>query len=336
MAPVLGCIADDFTGATDLANMLVRGGLRTIQLLGVPRSDPYIPDVDAIVIALKSRTIEPEMAISQSLQSLEWLQKSGTQQFFFKYCSTFDSTDKGNIGPVTEALMKALGVNFTIACPAFPEMGRTIFKGHLFVGDTLLSDTHMNSHPLTPMTESNLVTVLNKQTTLNVGLVQYDKIEAGVETLRNSFDVLKKTGVSIAITDSITDDHLYTLGEALADFKLITGGSGIAIGLPNNYQNAKLVRLSKNASKLKPVTGLSLVLSGSCSDATLRQVANFSKNNPSFKLDPVELNSRPAIIEEAIEWANLRMGQGPVLIYASAASREVKSVQEKIGSERFF
>ena len=334
MAPVLGCIADDFTGATDLANMLVRGGLRTIQLLGVPRSDSHIPDVDAIVIALKSRTIEPAIAISQSLQSLEWLQKSGTQQFFFKYCSTFDSTDKGNIGPVTEALMKALDVDFTIACPAFPETGRTIFKGHLFVGDALLSDTHMNSHPLTPMTESNLVTVLNKQTTLNVGLVQYDTIEAGVETLRNSFDVLKKTGVSIAITDSITDDHLYTLGEALADFKLITGGSGIAIGLPNNYQNAKLVRLSKNASKLKPVTGLSLVLAGSCSDATLRQVANFSKNNPSFKLDPVELNSRPAIIEEAIEWANHRMGQGPVLIYASAASREVKSIQEKIGSKR--
>jgi uncharacterized protein YgbK (DUF1537 family) len=192
----------------------------------------------------------------------------------------------------------------------------------------------MNSHPLTPMTESNLVTVLNKQTTLNVGLVQYDKIEAGLQPLRNSFDALKKTGVSIAITDSITDNHLYTLGEALADFKLITGGSGIAIGLPNNYQNAKIVRLTKEASKLEPVTGLSLVLAGSCSDATLSQVAKFSKNNPSFKLDPVELDLRPAIIEEAIEWANLRMGQGPVLIYASATSNEVKSIQEKIGSEK--
>ena len=334
MPPILGCIADDFTGATDLANMLVRGGLRTVQLLGVPEEDYSLTNIDAVIIALKSRTIQPSEAILQSLKSLKWLRKAGTQQFFFKYCSTFDSTDKGNIGPVTEALMAELDVKFTIANPAFPETGRTVFKGHLFVGDSLLSDTHMNKHPLTPMTESNLVTILEKQTQGNIGLIQHNEIEAGPTALKNSFKKLTKSGFSIAVTDSITDKHLHMLGEALADFKLITGGSGIAIGLPENYRKSGLVNLSQNASKLEPVKGPCLILSGSCSQATLNQIAEFSRDHPSFKLNPIDIDLNPNAVKEAISWAQPRIKKGPVLIYASASSDEVKLAQKTLGADR--
>ena len=334
MAPILGCIADDFTGATDLANMLVRGGLKTIQLLGVPQTNDPVPDVDVIVIALKSRTIDSSKAVSQSLNSLNWLIKSGVQQFFFKYCSTFDSTDKGNIGPVTEALMAALDTKFTIACPAFPETGRTIFKGHLFVGDALLSDTHMKHHPLTPMTESNLVTVLNRQTKGRIGLVQSNEIQSGPEAVIKAFSRLKSEGVSIGITDAISDDQLHILGAALANFKLITGGSGIAIGLAENYRKAGLVNLTKNTSDLPSIVGPSFILSGSCSAATLNQIAEFSKNNPAYKLDPLEIATKPSALDSIKDWAINQISKGPALIYASAPQEEVKDVQTKIGREK--
>src|SRR5262247_3271029 len=196
-AMLLGCIADDFTGATDLANMLVRGGMRTIQAIGVP-TEPCGQEVDAVVIALKSRTIDPAKAVAQSLAALDWLQRVGCAQFYFKYCSTFDSTAKGNIGPVTDALMEALGTDFTIACPAFPEAGRTIFRGHLFVGDQLLSESGMKDHPLTPMTIADLVRVLQPQTRAKVGLIKYDLLAGGASRVREAISGLRQHGVGIA------------------------------------------------------------------------------------------------------------------------------------------
>ena len=331
MAPILGCIADDFTGATDLANMLVRGGLRTVQLLGVPDAGDPVPDVDAVVVALKSRTIPPADAVSQSLATLKWLQAAGVQQIFFKYCSTFDSTDKGNIGPVIDALMDALGAGFTIACSAFPETGRTIFKGHLFVGDQLLSDTHMRHHPLTPMTDSNLVEVLGRQTKRTVGLIQHHQIEQGSAAIASAIQALKADGKSVAIVDAVDDGQLFVIGEALTDLKLITGGSGIALGLPANYRKAGLVGENKAADQVPAVTGPALVLSGSCSAATLDQVAAFAKSRPALPIDPLAIADDPTTVDRAIDWAKDQLTRGPALIHASAPPDSVKAVQDRLG-----
>ena len=236
MPILLGAIADDFTGATDLCSMLVRNGMRTIQLIGVPEPDLAMPEVDAVVVALKSRTAPVVEAVEQSLAAQRWLAGQGARQFLFKYCSTFDSTDRGNIGPVADALMDALGTDLTIACPAFPETGRTIFKGHLFVGDLLLSDTHMRHHPLTPMTDASLVRVLQSQTARKVGLVPFDVVRRGPEAIRARFAELRAAGCAYAVTDVIEDEDLRRLGAACADMVLLTGGSGIAMGLPENFR----------------------------------------------------------------------------------------------------
>lgn len=212
--PLLGCIADDFTGATDLANMLVRGGMRTVQSIGIPGSEVAAGfDADAIVIALKSRTMPTQDAVAESLAALNWLREQGCEQIFFKYCSTFDSTAAGNIGQVSEALLEALGSDFTLACPAFPENGRTIFRGHLFVQDQLLSESGMQHHPLTPMTDANLVRVLQSQTTLKVGLLRYDSIALGAEHVRGKIAELRAQGIGMAIADALSDEDLYTLGD---------------------------------------------------------------------------------------------------------------------------
>ena len=223
MIMLLGCIADDFTGATDLANMLVRGGMRTIQAIGVPTA-PVGQEVDAVVIALKSRTIDAAEAVAQSLSALDWLQRTGCSQVYFKYCSTFDSTPKGNIGPVTDALMNALGTDFTIACPAFPEAGRTIFRGYLFVGDQLLSESGMKDHPLTPMTDANLVRVLQPQTKAKVGLIQYDILASGAARVREEIAALRQQDVGIAIVDALGQSDLDCLIEACARPAAAYGG----------------------------------------------------------------------------------------------------------------
>ncbi len=335
MAPVLGCVADDFTGATDLANTLVRGGMRTVQLIDVPKPDAPVPDVDAIVVALKSRTNPVSEAIEQSRAALAWLRSAGCQRMFFKYCSTFDSTDDGNIGPVTEALMADLGADFTIACPAFPETGRTIFKGHLFVGDALLSDTHMATHPLTPMTDSNLVSVLDRQTNGKVGLIQYKDVASGPEAIRARISALKSEGVSMAIVDAVSDDQLLHIGSATADLALITGGSGVALGLPAAYRHQGLLGSVEGAGadQVPQIAGKSAVLSGSCSAATLGQVEAFSSNHPTLALDPLALADNKGLVDDALSWARERIDQGPVLIYASAPPDAVAAVQQRLGRD---
>ena len=333
MPITLGCIADDFTGATDLANMLVKGGLKTIQLLGNPSKEDVVPSVDAVIIALKTRTIPVEEAIEQSLQALNWLKNAGAKQFFFKYCSTFDSTDEGNIGPVIDALMEALETQFTIACPAFPETERTIFKGHLFVGDKLLSDSPMKDHPLTPMTDSNLVSTLSRQTSQKVGLVEYKDILAGPSAIRKAFDQLQKEDVAIAVTDVLNDEHLYFLGEAVKDFKLITGGSGIALGLPSQLKSRNNHQEETRAHSLPKVLGKELVLSGSCSEMTLAQVDEFSKRYSTLKLNPIELAENNSALANAVNWVIQAKVEEPILVYASAPPDAVKQAQKKLGRD---
>lgn len=331
--PLLGCIADDFTGATDLANMLVRGGMRTVQSIGIPTAEMAAGlDADAIVIALKSRTTPAAEAVEESLAALEWLRERGCEQIFFKYCSTFDSTAAGNIGQVSEAFLDKLGSDFTLACPAFPENGRTIFRGHLFVQDQLLSECGMQNHPLTPMTDANLVRVLQSQTQQKVGLLRYDSIAKGVEGVRSKIAELRADGVKMAIADALSDADLYTLGEACADLPLLTGGSGLALGLPGNFRKAGKLR-DIDAAQLVPVAGGEVVLAGSASVATNGQVAAWLEaNRPALRINPLELAAGRPVVEQALEFA--RKAGETVLIYATSSPEEVKAVQQQLGVER--
>jgi len=330
--PLLGCIADDFTGATDLANMLVRGGMRTVQSIGIPSAENSAHlDADAIVIALKSRTLPVADAIAQSLQALQWLQEQGCEQFFFKYCSTFDSTAAGNIGQVSEALMHALGTDFTVACPAFPENGRTIFRGHLFVQDQLLNECGMQHHPLTPMHDANLVRVLQSQTAAQVGLLRYDSVAQGPEAVTQRITALRADGVKMAIADAISDADLYTLGTACAHLPLLTGGSGLALGLPQNFRAAGKLR-DIDAARQPAIHGGEVVLAGSASQATNGQVAAWLEaGRPAWRIDPLALAAGKPVVAEALAFA--RDAEQTVLIYATSSPDEVKAVQRELGVE---
>lgn len=328
---LLGCIADDFTGATDLANTLGRQGMSTIVVLGVPAG--RVPDADAVVVALKSRSIPASEAVALSLNALEYLKRGGARQFYFKYCSTFDSTDAGNIGPVADALLAALGEKMTIACPAFPTNKRTIYQGNLFVGDQLLSESSMRHHPLNPMTDASLVRVLQRQTQGKVGLVPFAVVDEGAAAIAGELTKLAADGVRHAIVDAITDAHLYAIGEACAEMKLLTGGSGLALGLPGNFRRNKLLKTT-SASELPPVGGHALVLAGSCSAATQRQVAAFERQGESYKLDASALAREDEEIGRAVEWAQTRLGTKPVLIYSTAAPGDIEKIQSSLGRER--
>jgi uncharacterized protein YgbK (DUF1537 family) len=335
MTVLLGSIADDFTGATDLCNTLVRQGMRTVQLIDVPGPQTAAPDAEAVVVALKSRTIPAEEAVAQSLAALEWLRRAGARQILFKYCSTFDSTDAGNIGPVADALLDALGADFTIFCPAFPENGRTIYKGYLFVGDVLLSESGMRDHPLTPMRDPSLVRVLGRQTTHRVGLVQQTTVARGAEAVRAEIARLRQEGIRHAVVDAIRDADLMTIGAALADLALVTGGSGIALGLPENFRRAGLLSPDTgNAAALPRVEGLSAVISGSCSEATLAQVEAMRAERPVLDLDPLEIEAGANLVEKSLRWAMPLLPNGPVLVSASATPARVRAIQERLGRER--
>ena len=325
----LGCIADDFTGATDLANNLVKSGMRVVQLNGVPMQ-PLNLEADAVVIALKSRTIPAQDAIEQFLAALAWLRAEGSQQIFFKYCSTFDSTPEGNIGPVTEALMDALGVDFTIATPAFPDNGRTVFKGHLFAGDVLLHESGMQNHPLTPMRDPHLVRVMQAQCKRKVGLVDYRSVMAGPDIIAQKFVELRSQGTGIAIIDAISNDDLMQLGLALKGMPLVTAGSGVAIGLPQNYG----LLPSLQASALPQADGLQAIVSGSCSLATNRQVAHFiALGCPALAIDAQQISQGIDVVAQALAWAQPRIATGPVLIYSTADAAKLKHIQGELGAQ---
>jgi 3-dehydrotetronate 4-kinase len=335
MSVVLGAIADDFTGATDLCNTLVRRGMKTVQLIDVPGGNTAVPDAEAVVIALKSRTIPVGEAVSMSLKALAWLKDAGAKQILFKYCSTFDSTDEGNIGPVADALLDALGSDFTIYCPAFPTLGRAIFKGYLFVGDALLSESGMKDHPLTPMRDPSLVRVLQRQSRGKVGLVQHATVAQGPKAIAAAFAKLKEDGFRHAIVDAIADRDLKAIGEAAKDFALITGGSGIALGLPGNYRRAGLIGDGGGADILPRIAGKAAVLSGSCSEATRSQVAHMINAGCSaFIINPLAAAAGQNIADEALTWASDKLGCQPILFSATAPPESVAEVQQKLGRER--
>lgn len=323
----LGCIADDFTGATDLANNLVRAGMKVVQTIGVP--DAPVHGVDAVVVALKSRTIAAGEAVARSLAALRWLQAQGCGQFYFKVCSTFDSTPQGNIGPVAEALLEALGADFCCVTPAFPENARTVYQGHLFVGEVLLSESGMRAHPLTPMTDANLVRVLQAQARGRVGLVQHASVRRGAAAIRERIAQLRAEGCRFGIVDAIADADLMELGLALRDAPLVVAGSGVAIGLPQNHGLAP----TAEAAKLPAAGGACAVVSGSCSVATNQQVAAFVQaGGPALQVDPARIAAGADVVAEALAWAAPRLGARPVLVYSSAGPDAVREVQQRLGA----
>jgi uncharacterized protein YgbK (DUF1537 family) len=329
----LGCIADDFTGGTDLANNLVRAGMRTVQVIGVPEG--VAPDCDAVVVALKSRTAPVADAVAQSLDAARWLRAQGATQIYFKVCSTFDSTPQGNIGPVTEALMDQLRADFVIITPAFPENGRTIFNGHLFVGDVLLSDSPMKHHPLTPMTDANLVRVMQAQLdparARRVGLVDYRVVAQGAEAIARRIVALRADGVSLAVVDGLGDDDLRALARAAARLPLVVAGSGLAIGIPALHG----LQPDARAAMLPPASGTRAVVSGSCSAATNAQVAHYlAAGGDGFAIDPLQLAAGRDLAAEALAWATPRLGSAPVLVYATAEPAAVRAVQQQLGAEQ--
>jgi len=328
----LGCIADDFTGATDLANNLVRAGMRVVQTTGVPTA-PLGDAADAVVVALKSRTIAPTEAVAQSIAACRWLRAQGARQFYFKVCSTFDSTAQGNIGPVSEALMDELEAPFCVVTPAFPENGRTVFKGHLFVGDLLLSDSPMRLHPLTPMTDANLVRVLQAQLNVprgrRVGLIERSTVAAGAAAIRARIEALKGQGVTLAIADAVDNVDLWHLAEALKGELLMTAGSGLAIGLPAQFG----IRPAAEAARLPVAGGAQAIVSGSCSAATQAQVVAFRQaGGEAFEVAPLRIASGADVAAEALAWALPRLPRGPVLVYATAAPEAVREVQQRLGA----
>ncbi len=330
---LLGAIADDFTGATDLASMLVRQGMRAVQLIGVPGASDPVPEAEAIIVALKSRTSPAHEAVAESLAALEWLKKAGCQQFFFKYCSTFDSTEHGNIGPVADALVEALDCGFALACPAFPVNGRSVYQGHLFVGTVLLNESGMENHPLTPMKDANLVRVLSRQTEATVGLVPYATVAQGPAAIRGAMTMLKEQGRRYAIVDAVSNNDLFAIGEAAAHHALITGGSGVAIGLPNNFREAGLLQAVSDPSALPEPSGHAAILAGSCSRATLFQIGSAKSHIPTLELDALATPDAHALAAQAIAWMDGKLGSIPVLIAASAPPDKVAELQAKLGRE---
>lgn len=329
---ILGAIADDLTGASDLALMLSREGMATTQLIGLPDPGFDFGDAEAVVVSLKSRTIPAADAVAQSLAATRALLKAGAEQLFFKYCSTFDSTDAGNIGPVAEAMLDLVGGDFTIACPAFPANGRTVYKGHLFVGDQLLSDSPMKDHPLTPMRDANLVRVLQRQTRLPVGLVDAVQVEGGPESVVAAFAGARADGNRIVIVDAISDRDLRTIGMACAGMKLVTGGSGVAMGLPENYRIAGTLKRRDASAEIAAPTGRAIILAGSCSAATRGQLKTaIAAGIPAFRIDPLAVAAGKVDGDRIASWVAGTPPDKPALVYSSAEPAEVEKVQAALG-----
>lgn len=332
MSITLGAVADDFTGATDLANNLVRAGMRCVQLIGVPNGDIDVKDADAVVIALKSRSCSIDEAISGSLAAINWLMEQGACQLYFKYCSTFDSTDQGNIGPVADALLDRLGADQTVMVPAFPANGRTVYQGHLFVGDRLLNDSGMQHHPLTPMLDADLARVLGRQTPHHVGLLSHNSLSQGNLEAKSRLEEMACAGVRHVICDTLYDEDFDTLAKAVVDFPLVTGGSGLAQALPEQYRQQGWLEDVAQPGRLSPPSGSALVLSGSCSQTTLKQVEHFLAQYPGFSLDPLELADGEAHFQAALSFVRQHLKTDkPVMVFASADPERVKLAQLSLG-----
>jgi uncharacterized protein YgbK (DUF1537 family) len=313
----LGCVADDYTGACDVATALSRGGARTIVVFGPPDRDVDVGSADAVVTGLKIRTSPPVEAIQGALQAQSWLSARGAARTYFKYCSTFDSTDAGNIGPVTEALMRAMGAPATVICPAAPAHGRTLYQGHLFVGSQLLSETAMRSHPLTPMRDSNVVRVLQRQAKGSVGLVPWEVVRAGPRAVARGLDKLSAEG-GLAVVDAVDDQDLRTIADASRHLALTTGSAGLA---PHVLRSASRPRRPARGDHVRP-RGPAAALVGSCSTATLAQVEHARRRYPALRLDPRRTPSADDMVSSCLEWLQGRSADQPVLVYSSAPPDE--------------
>ncbi|MGO7386103.1 3-oxo-tetronate kinase [Rhizobium ruizarguesonis] len=335
MAIFLGSIADDYTGASDLANTLTKNGLRTVQTVGIPDPALALPDVDAVVVSLKIRSVPASDAVAAAASAERWLRQRGAGHVLYKICSTFDSTDAGNIGPVTEALSDAAGGGVVLVTPAFPETGRTVYLGHLFVGGQPLNESPLKDHPLNPMHDANLVRVLTRQSRNAVGLVDLTTIAAGPGAVKARLDAFRTAGITAVIADAIFERDLETLGEVALETPVSTGASGLGLGLAR-----ALVRSGRISSggatttdAIRPVGGLSAVVAGSCSKATLHQLDIAERSMPVLRLDPEQLLAGPDEIAAAISWAGDRISAGPVVIAASAAPETVSRLQLLYGRE---
>ena len=329
MTTFLGCIADDFTGATDLASMLARSGVNVSLRIGVPLSTPE-NTAEIEVIALKTRSISASKAIEESLSALKWLKEAGAKKYFFKYCSTFDSTAEGNIGPVSEALMNELKVDQTIYCPAFPENGRSIYMGNLFVGQKLLSESSMKDHPLTPMNDSNLMRLLSAQVSRRVGLADRIIVNSGVNSLKEKLISLKENDVPHVIVDAVADTDLDTIASACQDMDFITGGSALAMPLAEFYKASGKISANDNSFMNKKLNTGSIILSGSCSEMTIIQVKNFiQRGAAAFQLDPIDLAENG--IKKVLDWLSSQDFTKNIIIYATSDPDTVKKVQAELG-----
>lgn len=330
----LGCIADDYTGASDLANTLTRAGLRTVQTIGVPADDLKLPEVDAVVVSLKSRSIEAGLAVSRSRAAETWLRGRGASHVLFKICSTFDSTDAGNIGPVMDALRADCGEAVVLVTPAFPETGRTVYQGNLFVGAVPLNESPLKDHPLNPMHDSNLVRVLARQSKTQIGLVDLATLSRGTEAVRARLAELSGKGIGAAIIDAVFDRDLETIGLVAAEHRLSVGASGIGLGLAHALvSTGKVKSAAASSDQGAAVGGAVACLAGSCSQATLQQVANAERIMPVLRLDPDRILTGANETQRALDWAKERLAQGPVLIASSATPTDVAALQARHGRD---
>lgn len=333
MTLALGCIADDYTGASDLANTLTRAGLRTVQTIGVPADDLALPQVDAVVVSLKSRSIEASLAVSRSRAAETWLRGRGAGHVLFKICSTFDSTDAGNIGPVMDALRADCGEAVVLVTPAFPETGRTVYQGNLFVGAVPLNESPLKDHPLNPMHDSNLVRVLARQSKSQIGLVDLATVTRGAEAVRARLAELAGKGIGAAIIDAVFDRDLETIGLVAAEHRLSVGASGIGLGLARALVSTGKVRATATSDAGAPVGGSAACLAGSCSQATLQQIANAERIMPVLHLDPDRIITGAGEAQRALDWAGPRLAEGPVLIASSSTPDQVAALQARHGRD---
>lgn len=331
---LLGCIADDLTGATDLAIMLTRGGMRTLQVMDAPDGRIDLSGYDAVVVALKTRTCPVDEAVALSVASAKALTGLGARQIYFKYCSTFDSTAAGNIGPVAEALLDHLGGDLAIACPAFPTNKRTVYMGNLFVGEVPLAESPMRDHPLTPMRDSNLVRVLQQQASGRVGLVPFGIVDQGAAAIAQALEAARAAGQRLVIVDAVLDRHLMAMGEAVATARLVTGASGAALGLPANFVREGHMRATPPPTHLAAPGGRAAIIAGSCSQATRGQVAAAKAAGiPAFEVDALKIHARTQTSSDITAWAVRQPADKPLLIYSSADPATVQGVQDKLGRE---
>ncbi|TBY26100.1 3-oxo-tetronate kinase [Rhizobium leguminosarum] len=335
MAILLGSIADDYTGASDLANTLTKNGLRTVQTVGIPDPSLALPDVDAVVVSLKIRSVPASDAVAATASAERWLRQRGAGHVLYKICSTFDSTNAGNIGPVTEALSEAAGGGSVLVTPAFPETGRTVYLGHLFVGGQPLNESPLKDHPLNPMHDANLVRVLARQSRNAVGLVDLTAIAAGAGAVKAKLDALRAAGVTAVIADAIFERDLETLGEVALKTPVSTGASGLGLGLARALVRSGRISSggATTADAIRPVGGLSAIVAGSCSKATLHQLDVAERSMPVLRLDPERLLAGPDEIAAAISWAGDRISAGPIVVAASAAPETVSRLQSLYGRE---